>query len=112
MAENAEHHHATDWVLDVSGARFRNSMIRDLPPEKIRIDASRQAVITVSSMQGSEAVFADVDLPGTVGMVIREAMNGRVWDPLVNIDISSKTAPQELELIQTLHEGGFALPVI
>lgn len=113
VAENDRRYETIEWALDVSEATFENEKIRDIPPEKIRVDPERQAVITVESTRGGAAAFEGVDLVGVSGSLIRGALAGkRLTDHLVSVQAGSKTADQELEQIRRLHEHGLALPVI
>jgi hypothetical protein len=67
------------------------------------VDPDRQAVITVDSVHGGDAVFAESDLVGLVGSKIRRALAGhRLTDHLVSVQADSKTAEQELAPIRLL----------
>jgi len=104
---------SADWALDVSEARFDSgSMILGVAAHLIRIDPSRQAVVTPESVVGAEGIFSDDDLLTEVGVGINQALQGREDSSLISVSSNARKPDRELALIQMVHELGFALPVM
>jgi hypothetical protein len=101
-----------DWALDVSAAQLRQCMIRDVPPDKIRIDPEVQAVITPESVAGGESLFEAEELVGVVGFHIDSVLKGDGVEALVRVEPSTKYPEPELRLIRKLHDSGLALPIL
>lgn len=121
VAANEVFHRDVDWVLDVSAAELGDSMVRDLPFDKIVIDPDRQAIVDGARVLENRSSFADLDLEvsGIEGRKLRRAFAGddaALWsDPLCHVHRVKKRdreqAEAEQRVIRRLHEAGCALPV-
>lgn len=113
VMENAAVHRATDWAVDISQADFGDVTIRGLPPDKIRVDPARQAIVTAESLTSSgEAIPAEL-LVGTPGYVISQILGQGPYpcrDLLIWAKRDSKTFSQEIDLVRYLHAEHLAMP--
>lgn len=109
--QNARFHDEVDWMLDISRAVTREWCLRDLPPEKVRIDPTRMAFVSHESLEPGRALLEARDLKGICGSVVRSALaSDRAEVEFCWVTPRGAEHEAESELIALLHREGLALP--
>ncbi len=113
VADNTRAHADTDWVVDISEGQFKSCTLRGFPPDKIRVDPERQAVVTRASLSAGPRIPERL-LVGTAGYVVSEAAatppGGMQRDCLAMVPDRHRHRETQAELVRFLHHEGLALP--
>jgi hypothetical protein len=113
-AQTVAFHRSADWAIDVSEAESAELEVRSIPPDKTRVDPTRQFFASGLSVQAGAAALSEIPLGdyGLTGFAVRGWLATRHPEYVKFFSLSprSKTKDAELELIALLHEFGLVLP--
>lgn len=109
--QNDEFHQESRWLLDISEADFTDWGIRDLPPDKVRIDPTRQAFFDAELTRGARALIEPALGEGLVSFVLRQQLGGdRERLEFVHANPRKKHGEEDIALIALLYENGLTVP--
>jgi hypothetical protein len=109
--QNDEFHQESEWLLDVSEAHFTDWGIRDLPPDKVRIDPTRQAFFDAEVTRGARALIEPALGEGVVSSVLRFQLGGeRERLTFVHANPRKKHGEHDIALIALLYDNGLTVP--
>lgn len=106
-AQNTAFHSEADWILDISRGVAREWSIRDLPPDKVRVDPARQAFVSSASLEPARALLEAQPLEGICGSVVRSVLErDRGTASFLHVTPRSKALEEETGPARPARRGG------